>query len=92
VAGQLDDAAVVLFAIGVALRSMQPAERSAALAAVGLNAEDIDDDLATIRVAYGWMGRNGLKIGIKTTRFLAHGAQRTLGGIGRRLRQGNTQT
>jgi len=38
VAGQLDDAAALLIAIGVALRSMQPTERAAALSAVGLEA------------------------------------------------------
>jgi uncharacterized membrane protein YkvA (DUF1232 family) len=88
VAGQLDDAAVVLIAIGVALRSMQPPERAAALAEVGLQAEDIDEDLATIRSAYGWMGRNGLKLTIRTTRAVAHGAERALRGVGRRLRRG----
>lgn len=87
VAGQLDDAAVILIAIGLALRSMQPPERAAALAEVGLVADDIDDDLQTIREAYTWMGRNGIKVAVRTTRFLAHSAGRVLGGVGRRLRR-----
>ena len=52
VAGQLDDAAAILIAIGIALRSMQPAERTVALAEVGLVAADIDDDLRTIGASY----------------------------------------
>ena len=87
VAGQLDDAAVILIAIGLALRSMQPPERAAALAAVGLEVGDIDDDLATIRVAYAWIGRNGIKLTVRTAQVLAHGTSRVLGGIGSRLRR-----
>jgi uncharacterized membrane protein YkvA (DUF1232 family) len=87
VAGQLDDAAVILIAIGLALRSMQPPERTAALAEVGLVADDINDDLQTIRESYVWMGRNGVKVAVRTTQVLAHGAGRLLGGIGRRLRR-----
>jgi uncharacterized membrane protein YkvA (DUF1232 family) len=87
IAGQLDDAAVILIAIGLALRSMQPPERAAALGQVGLTAGDIDDDLHTIRVAYAWMGRNGIKVAVRTTQLLAHGAERTLRAIGSRLRR-----
>jgi len=88
VAGQLDDAAVILIAIGLALRSMQPPERAAALAEVGVSTDDIDDDLQTIRETYAWMGRNGIKVAVRTTQVLARGAQRTLRGIGSRLGRG----
>jgi hypothetical protein len=82
VAGQLDDAAAILIAIGVALRSMQPAERAAVLAQAGIRAEDIDDDLRTIRASYMWMGRRGVRLGVRATRLAAHGAER----LARRVR------
>jgi uncharacterized membrane protein YkvA (DUF1232 family) len=88
VAGQLDDAAAVLIAIGVALRSMQPAERAAVLAEAGVTAEDIDEDLRTIRAAYAWMARNGAKIGVRTARALGRVSTRTLRALGSRLRRG----
>jgi uncharacterized membrane protein YkvA (DUF1232 family) len=81
VAGQLDDAAAILIAIGVALRSMQPAERAVVLAAAGIRAEDIDDDLRTIRASYAWMARRGVRLGVRATRVMIHGAER----LGRRV-------
>jgi uncharacterized membrane protein YkvA (DUF1232 family) len=86
VAGQLDDAAAVLIAIGIALRSMQPAERAATLAQAGVTAEDIDEDLRTIRAAYAWMARTGVRLGARATRVAARGVRRVLGAAGRRLR------
>ncbi len=87
VAGQLDDAAAVLIAIGIALRSMQPPERAAALAKVGLVATYIDDDLRTIGVTYKWIGRRGVKLGVRATRVMTHGAERLARQIGRRVRR-----
>jgi uncharacterized membrane protein YkvA (DUF1232 family) len=87
VAGQLDDAAAVLLAIGVALRSMQPHERAAALAEVGLDASDIDDDLHTIGASYAWMGRKGVQLGARALRFTARTTARVASGIGARLRK-----
>jgi uncharacterized membrane protein YkvA (DUF1232 family) len=92
VAGQLDDAAAILIAIGVALRSMQPVERAAVLAEAGVTAEDIDEDLRTIRSSYMWIGRHGLRLGIRTTRAVAHVAGRALGGVARRLRRGESSS
>lgn len=88
VAGQLDDAAAILIAIGVALRSMQPAERAVVLAEAGIRAEDIDDDLRTIRTSYAWMGRRGLRLGVRATRVMAHGVERLARSIRGRLRSG----
>jgi uncharacterized membrane protein YkvA (DUF1232 family) len=85
VAGQLDDAAAVLIAIGIALRSMQPAERTAALAEVGLVASDIDDDLRTIGVTYKWMGRRGLRLGMTAGRVMVHGAERAVRAVRGRI-------
>ncbi len=90
VAGQLDDAAAVLLAIGVALRSMQPAERAAALAEVGLAQSDIDDDLRTIGASYAWMGRKGVQLGTRALRFTARTTARLASGIGARLRNRGT--
>ena len=86
VAGQLDDAAAVLIAIGIALRSLQPAERSAALAAAGVTATDIDDDLRTIGVTYKWIGRRGVLLGMKASRVALHGAERAFRAIRGRVR------
>jgi uncharacterized membrane protein YkvA (DUF1232 family) len=87
VAGQLDDAAAILIAIGVALRSMQPHERAAVLSAAGIRAEDIDDDLRTIRASYAWMARRGVRLGVRATRVLAHGAERLARRVGGRFRR-----
>ena len=88
VAGQLDDAAAILIAIGVALRSMQPAERAAALAEVDLSAGDIDEDLRTIRASYAWMARMGLRVGRRATVMAAQGVARVARGIRARVRPG----
>lgn len=86
VAGQLDDAAAILIAIGIALRSMQPPERAAALAAVGLEASDIDDDLRTIGASYRWMGREGFKLGKRAVIGVVHGGRRLAGMVTARRR------
>jgi uncharacterized membrane protein YkvA (DUF1232 family) len=87
VAGQLDDAAAILIAIGVALRSMQPHERAAVLAEAGVRAEDIDEDLRTIRAAYMWMARRGVRLGVRATRVVAHGTERLVRRVRGRLRR-----
>ena len=92
VAGQLDDAAAVLIAIGVALRSMQPAERGATLAAVGLAEADIYDDLATIRASYAWMGRTGWRLGQRATGVIVRGARRAVHRVSRRLGRDSSPT
>lgn len=91
VAGQLDDAAAVLIGLSLALRSLTPAEREAALASANLAAGDIQDDLATIRACYGWMGRTGFRLGRRGAGMLARGAgrvaRRVASGVGSRLRR-----
>lgn len=86
VAGQLDDAAAILIAIGVALRSMQPAERAAVLAAAGIEASDIDEDLRTIGTTYKWIGRRGLRLGMNAGRVVLHGAERAARAVRGRIR------
>jgi len=80
VAGQLDDAAAVLIGLSLALRSLTPAEREAALSSANLASGDIQDDLGTIRACYAWMGRSGLRLGRRGAGLLARGAG---GGRGR---------
>lgn len=91
VAGQLDDAAAVLIGLSLALRSLTPAEREAALASADLAAGDIQDDLATIRACYTWMGRTGWRLGRRGAGILARGAgrvaRRVASGVGSRLRR-----
>jgi uncharacterized membrane protein YkvA (DUF1232 family) len=86
VAGQLDDAAAILIAIGVALRSMQPAERATVLAEAGVEAADIDEDLRTIRDVYAWMARKGVRLGARATRLAARAVTGVVSGIRGRLR------
>jgi uncharacterized membrane protein YkvA (DUF1232 family) len=81
VAGQLDDAAAILIAIGVALRSMQPAERAVVLAEAGVEAADIDEDLHTIRDSYAWMARTGVRLGARATRLAARAVRSVATGI-----------
>jgi uncharacterized membrane protein YkvA (DUF1232 family) len=86
VAGQLDDAAAILIAIGVALRSMQPAERAAVLAEAGIEASDINEDLRTIGTTYKWIGRRGLRLGMTAGRVVVHGAERAVRAVRGRIR------
>lgn len=82
VAGQLDDAAAVLFALRTALNGLTPTARSAALADAGLEPGAIDDDLATVGATYAWLGRQGARLAWRGTRALARGSMR----LGRYLR------
>jgi uncharacterized membrane protein YkvA (DUF1232 family) len=86
VAGQLDDAAAILIAIGIALRSMQPADRAAVLAAAGVDAADIDEDLRTVRDTYTWMARQGVRLGARATQLAARAVTSVVSGIRGRLR------
>lgn len=81
VAGQLDDAVAVLFAIRVALAGLPPADREAALARAGLDSRALDDDLRTIGATYAWMGRQGARFAWRTARTLARASSR----LGHRL-------
>jgi uncharacterized membrane protein YkvA (DUF1232 family) len=64
-AGQLDDAAVALLGLRLALGGLPAAERQAHLAASGLEAADLDEDLRTVRAGAGWMLRQGGRIGLQ---------------------------
>jgi uncharacterized membrane protein YkvA (DUF1232 family) len=76
VAGQLDDALVVLLAIRLALAGLPVADREAALAEAGLDPTALDDDVRTIGATYGWIGRQGVRITWRTAQTLGRGSSR----------------
>jgi uncharacterized membrane protein YkvA (DUF1232 family) len=77
-AGQLDDAAVALLGLRIALGGLPAAEREAHLAASGLVAADLDEDLRTVRAGAAWMLRQGGRIGLRTSRAMVGFAARGL--------------
>lgn len=82
VLGQLDDIAVALAAIRLALAGLSPERRRFHLEAVGLADEDLAADLRTVGAATAWIARAGVRAtgrGVRATargiRVTAHGAQ-----------------
>jgi hypothetical protein len=63
VLGQLDDIAVVLTALRLALDGLDPARRQAHLAAVGLSDADLGTDLRAVGSTAAWIGRAGVRTG-----------------------------
>ncbi len=70
VAGQLDDAAAVLFALRFALDGLADAERERALSDAGLARDDLETDLRTIGATYAWLGRQGARLAWRGTRWV----------------------
>jgi uncharacterized membrane protein YkvA (DUF1232 family) len=75
VAGQLDDAAAVLFSLQIALAGLPLDERRAVLAEAGLADGDPGADLRTIGATYAWLGRRaaamtarGIRVAARLTR------------------------
>lgn len=62
VAGQLDDLAIALVAIRLALDGLKPAVRAERLASVGLTQADLDADLRTTGAIATWLARSGVRI------------------------------
>ena len=86
VAGQLDDAAVALLGLRLALRGLPAADRQAHLDASGLTAADLDHDLGTVRMGAVWLLRRGGRIGLWAGRGLVRAAAHGLRTAARRLR------
>ena len=63
VAGQLDDLAIALAAIRLALDGLRPEVRAERLAVAGLTQTDIAADARTIGAVSGWMVRSGVRLG-----------------------------
>lgn len=61
VLGQLDDLAVALAAIRIALAGLSPERRKVHLDSVGLGDQDLADDLRTVGATTAWMGRAGFR-------------------------------
>lgn len=87
IAGQLDDAAAVLFGLRVALAGLPTAERAVALADAGLEAADLDADLRTIGTTYAWLGRRGGRLAWRGARGAGRAASRVAGRFASRLRR-----
>lgn len=66
VIGQLDDLAVALAALRIALAGLSPERRREHLEAVGLGDQDLADDLRTLGATTAWIGRAGFRA-TKTT-------------------------
>lgn len=64
VVGQLDDLAIALAGIRVALGGLPPEARSAAVAAAGLSDDDLATDLRTTGAIAGWLARSGARLTI----------------------------
>ena len=87
VAGQLDDALVVLLALRLALAGLPVADREAALAEAGLEPTALDDDVRTIGATYGWMGRQGARITWRTAQTVGSVSSRLGRGLMARVRR-----
>jgi uncharacterized membrane protein YkvA (DUF1232 family) len=87
VAGQLDDAVVVLLAIRLAMAGLPVADREAAFAEAGLDSTAIDDDVRTIGATYAWIGRQGARITWRTAQTLGRGSSRLGRSLVARLRR-----
>ncbi|HUG98058.1 MAG TPA: YkvA family protein [Gammaproteobacteria bacterium] len=63
VAGQLDDLAIALAAIRLALDGLRPDVRAERLAAAGLTESELNDDVHTLGAIAGWAVRSGVRVG-----------------------------
>ena len=68
VVGQLDDMFVALGAIRIALNGLKPELRTQALAAANLTQADLDADLRTTGAITAWLGRTGVRVGVRVGR------------------------
>jgi uncharacterized membrane protein YkvA (DUF1232 family) len=82
VLGQLDDIAIALAVIRVALDGLKPEVRAQKLSAAGLSEQDLADDIAATKSMVVWLGRSGLRGGKR----LVSAVTATGGRIGGRLR------
>jgi uncharacterized membrane protein YkvA (DUF1232 family) len=68
VIGQLDDLAAVLLALRFALKGLSGPAGEAQLTAAGLSPAAIDEDLANVRRAAGWVARRAAVLGAAAAR------------------------
>ena len=77
--GQLDDLALALAAIRLALAGLTPERRREHLVAVGLADQDLTDDLRTIGATTAWLGRASFRA---TRRATVTGGRAAMSGAG----------
>lgn len=90
VLGQLDDIAIALGVIRVALDGLKPEFRAQRLAEAGISEEDLAADLRATRHVAGWVGRSGLRAGQRVASLAVHNGEWALErarGIGSQLRR-----
>lgn len=80
--GQLDDLAVAMLAIRLALNALEPHRRQAHLAAAGLSDETLREDITAAATIGGWAARTGGRLGLRagraTLRLGADAGRKTL--------------
>ena len=88
--GQLDDLAIALAAIRLALAGLKPEFRAEKLAAAGMTEKELADDLRTVGAVTKWLGRSSIRIARSaTSTALTAGraaARRVAGEVRRRRR------
>ncbi len=82
VLGQLDDLLVVLLALKVALDGLDPERRRRHLATVGLDEADLTRDVRTVGSTTAWIGRRGVRLGVRVTTAGARAAARATVAVG----------
>lgn len=87
VAGQLDDAAAILFALRTALNGLPEADRARALTDADLPDGALERDLATVGATYAWLGHQGARLAWRGTRALARASVRIGAGVVERIRR-----
>ena len=68
VLGQVDDLAVAMLAIRLALNALEPGRRQMHLAAAGLSDEALHDDLVAAGRLAAWAARTGVRTGLRAGR------------------------
>ena len=88
VAGQLDDAAAILFALRTALNGLPADERARTLAGAGLEAGVLERDLRTVGAVYAWLARQGARLAWRGARALGRASARIGASLAKRARGG----
>jgi uncharacterized membrane protein YkvA (DUF1232 family) len=86
VAGQLDDVAVALGAIRIALGGLKPEYRAKQLAAAGLSQAQLDADLKATGTVAWWIGKSGVRVAAKIVTTTAATASDVGRALYRRIR------
>ena len=81
VIGQLDDLAIALAAIRLALDGLNPELRAERLEAAGLTQAELEADVRATGAVTMWLARSGLRVGADVAKVAFHGAE----AVGRKL-------